>query len=192
MNKSALRLHALCCIGPHLIAAFISLCCDIKSWYDTIPQWVLIILTIFLIISHELYLPRHYPYQEVSRQARSTDWNRLANPEILGYYLFTAHATKGIGTFIKLLPTASVVIGEIMLVGACPLFPVAIFYKSPTFIETTREWSHGIEHSAKKNISVGPELASECFKQVLELPCWIGYSQFVLITSIATCLWFLL
>jgi hypothetical protein len=50
MNRSALRLHVLCCIGPHLIAAFISLRYDIKSWYDTISA-TSVVLTTFVVFS---------------------------------------------------------------------------------------------------------------------------------------------
>ncbi|XP_046440289.1 uncharacterized protein LOC124191239 [Daphnia pulex] len=118
MNRSALRLHVLCCIGPHLIAAFISLRYDIKSWYDTISA-TSVVLTTFVVFSTNKFFFRGTTHiacvllgvvsHEVSRQSRSTDWNRLANPEILGFYLCMAHVTKGIATFIKLMPTASVV-----------------------------------------------------------------------------------
>jgi hypothetical protein len=54
MHRSVLRLHALCCIGPHFIAAFISLSYDIKSWYDTISAVSIVLTTIVGLYNNEI------------------------------------------------------------------------------------------------------------------------------------------
>lgn len=124
MNRQALFLHGLCCIGPHLIAASISIVYDIKSWYDAIAAMPIVLLVCIALrnkfffrgILHvnclllgiirfkKLYESVYITTiiiitfrfsQEVSRQPRSIDWNQLQNPEFLHVYLSTTHVIKG-------------------------------------------------------------------------------------------------
>lgn len=117
MNRQALFLHGFCCIGPHLIAASISIVYDIKSWYDAIAAMPIVLLVCIALrnkfffrgILHVNCLLLGIISQEVSRQPRSIDWNQLQNPEFLHVYLCTTHVIKGIGTFVKLFPSAVVI-----------------------------------------------------------------------------------
>ena len=53
MNRTAIRLHVLCCVGPHLVAALLSLRYDLKSWYDTIAATAVVLPTIVVFINSD-------------------------------------------------------------------------------------------------------------------------------------------
>ena len=51
MDRSVLRLHTLCSIGPHWVAALFSLFYDTRVWYDTISALAVLLPVSTLILS---------------------------------------------------------------------------------------------------------------------------------------------
>lgn len=152
MNRKTVRLHACCCIGPHLIAALLSLYCDLRSWYDTIAALAVLLpvfvqfLTndfsfrgIFHFVSILFGIIRYgrnsvtnlkistinklFNSQEVSRQPRSIDWNQLAQPDNLGFCLCVVHITKGDSHFQS---------RSLVQLKTCPLIRYCYFHQVNT------------------------------------------------------------
>jgi hypothetical protein len=53
MDRSVLKLYALCSIGPHCIAALLSLFFDTRAWYDIIAAVAILLPILTLILSED-------------------------------------------------------------------------------------------------------------------------------------------
>jgi len=53
MDRSVLKQYALCSIGPHWIAALLSLFYDTRAWYDTIAAVAILLPISTLILSQD-------------------------------------------------------------------------------------------------------------------------------------------